>query len=143
MVCLGNICRSPLAEGILKSKVDPQKIHVDSAGTAGYHVGNPPDPRSVEIGRKYRIDISGQRCRKFQREDFFHFDHIFVMDRENYRNVIAMAPDETYTKKVKLLLDGVSDTPAEVPDPYYGGADGFEEVFRLIDQACDRLVQKL
>lgn len=142
MVCLGNICRSPLAEGILRSKVDPENVEVDSAGTAGYHVGNPPDSRSIDTAKKYNIDISQQRCRKFKREDYFQFDYIFVMDRENYRNVIAMAPDETYIKKVKLLLDGVSGSPAEVPDPYYGGADGFEEVFQLIDQACDRLLQE-
>lgn len=143
MVCLGNICRSPLAEGILKSKVDPDRIEVDSAGTAGYHVGNPPDPRSVEIGMKYRIDISGQRCRKFRPADFHEFDHIFVMDRDNYRDVCALAPDASCTDKVRLLLEVTPSAPDEVPDPYYGGSEGFETVFRLIDEACDRLVHEL
>ena len=143
MVCLGNICRSPLAEGIFKSKADPEIFEVDSAGTAGYHIGSPPDPRSIEIGKKYQIDISQQRCRKFQKEDFYHYDHIFVMDRENYRNVCALAPERSYRDKVKLLLEESGSPLDEVPDPYYGGTEGFETVFRLIDQACDRLIQKL
>lgn len=143
MVCLGNICRSPLAEGILKSKVDTDRIEVDSAGTAGYHVGNPPDPRSVAIGTKYSIDISAQRCRKFRREDFHNFDHIFVMDRENYRDVVDLAPDEASKTKVRLLLEVNPSGPDEVPDPYYGGAEGFETVFRLIDEACNQLVAEL
>ena len=143
MVCLGNICRSPLAEGILKSKIDPNRVEVDSAGTAGYHVGNPPDPRSIAVGRKYRIDISQQKCRKFQQADFYEFDHIFVMDRENYRDVCALAPDESYKKKVRLLLEVTPSGPDEVPDPYYGGAKGFETVYSLIDEACERLVHEL
>ncbi|MBT8281477.1 MAG: low molecular weight phosphotyrosine protein phosphatase [Muriicola sp.] len=143
MVCLGNICRSPLAEGILKSKVDPESVEVDSAGTAGYHVGNPPDPRSVAEARKNQIDISGQRCRKFQREDFFEFDHIFVMDKNNYSDVLALAPDENHKKKVRLLLEGIPSLPTEVPDPYYGGQDGFKNVFILIDEACEKLAGEL
>ncbi|NER11047.1 protein-tyrosine phosphatase [Muriicola jejuensis] len=143
MVCLGNICRSPLAEGILKYKADPARVEVDSAGTAGYHVGNPPDPRSVAIAKKYQIDISSQRCRKFRREDFDFFDHIFVMDRDNYRDVCALAQNETQKGKVRLLLEVSDSDLVEVPDPYYGGSDGFELVFRLIDQACDQLVKEL
>ncbi len=143
MVCLGNICRSPLAEGILKSKADPAHLEVDSAGTAGYHVGNPPDPRSVAIAKKYQIDISSQRCRKFRKEDFDLFDHIFVMDRANYRDVFALAQNETHKGKVRLLLEASDSHLVEVPDPYYGGTDGFEFVFRLIDQACDQLVKEL
>ncbi len=143
MVCLGNICRSPLAEGILKSKVDPSRVEVDSAGTAGYHVGNPPDPRSVEIGLKYQVDIRSQRCRKFRKDDFHRFDHIFVMDRENYRDVCALAPDPDFENKVRLLLDFSESNVDEVPDPYYGGAQGFEQVFRLIEEACDRLAKEL
>ncbi len=143
MVCLGNICRSPLAEGILKSKADPERVEVDSAGTAGYHVGNPPDPRSVAIAKKYQIDISSQRCRKFRREDLDLFDHIFVMDRANYRDVCALAQNEIQKGKVRLLLEVSNADLVEVPDPYYGGEDGFEYVFRLIDQACDQLVKEL
>ncbi|GGD37102.1 low molecular weight protein-tyrosine-phosphatase [Muriicola marianensis] len=143
MVCLGNICRSPLAEGILKSKVDPARIEVDSAGTAGYHVGNPPDPRSVAVAKKYNIDISTQRCRRFSRADFDRFDHILVMDRANYRDVYAMAENEAQRGKVRLLLECTNSVPQEVPDPYYGGDDGFETVFRLIDEACERLIEEL
>ena len=143
MVCLGNICRSPLAEGILKSKVDPSRVEVDSAGTAGYHVGNPPDPRSVEVGLKYRIDIRSQRCRKFRKNDFHQFDHIFVMDRENYRDVCAQAPTPEMRHKVRLLLEITESGVDEVPDPYYGGEEGFETVFRLIDDACERLAKEL
>ena len=143
MVCLGNICRSPLAEGILQSKVDPTKIFVDSAGTAGYHIGSAPDPRSIEVANKHHIDISRQRCRKFQMEDFYSFDHIFVMDKENYKNVCSLAPSEDYKSKVRLLLDGTELNYMEVPDPYYGGQDGFQEVYHLIDKACDVLIQDL
>lgn len=143
MVCLGNICRSPLAEGILRAKVDPTKIFVDSAGTAGYHIGSAPDPRSIEVANKHQIDISGQRCRKFRMEDFYSFDHIFVMDRENYSNVCSIAPSEDHKKKVRLLLEGTGSNYMEVPDPYYGGQDGFQEVYHLIDMACDVLIEEL
>jgi len=143
MVCLGNICRSPLAEGILKSKVDTTLIEVDSAGTAGYHTGNPPDPRSIAVARKYKIDISRQRCRRFIREDFDRFDHIFVMDQSNYQDIMEIAEDSGHREKVKLLLEEIDTGPSEVPDPYYGGDSGFEYVFELIDQACNALVLRL
>jgi protein-tyrosine phosphatase len=143
MVCLGNICRSPLAEGILRSKVDHSNIFVDSAGTAGYHIGKGPDPRSIEVAHQHHIDISKQRCRKFEEDDFFAFDHIFVMDRENYINVCALAPSEAHKKKVRLLLEGTGLPCSEVPDPYYGGQEGFEEVYELIDKACDMLLLEL
>ncbi|NNF81879.1 MAG: low molecular weight phosphotyrosine protein phosphatase [Flavobacteriaceae bacterium] len=143
MVCLGNICRSPLAEGILKSKVDSTLIEVDSAGTAGYHIGNPPDLRSIAVARKYQIDISKQRCRRFVREDFDRFDHIFVMDQSNYQDVMEIAEESNHYEKVKLLLEEVELGPSEVPDPYYGGDSGFEYVFELIDQACNALILRL
>lgn len=143
MVCLGNICRSPLAEGILKSKIDPSKIYVDSAGTAGYHIGYAPDPRSIEVAKKHNIDISRQRCRKFQMEDFYSFDYILVMDKENYSNVCSLAPSEDHKKKVRLLLEGTGSNYLEVPDPYYGEQDSFEEVYHLIDKASDMLIQDL
>ena len=143
MVCLGNICRSPLAEGILRSKVDTSLIQVDSAGTAGYHIGNPPDPRSVAVARKYQIDISQQRCRRFVREDFERFDHIFVMDQSNYQDVMEVAKDSGHFEKVRLLLEEIEMGPSEVPDPYYGGDSGFEYVFDLIDKACDALALRL
>lgn len=143
MVCLGNICRSPLAEGILKSKIDSQIVFVDSAGTAGYHIGNNPDKRSVSVAKKYGIDISDQRCRKFSYVDFAQFDIIYAMDLSNYHDIIALTDDKIEIEKVKLLLDEGSSSVREVPDPYYGGTDGFEEVYKLIDQACNMIAEKL
>ncbi len=143
MVCLGNICRSPLAEGILRSKVDSHLVDVDSAGTAGYHIGNSPDPRSVAVARKYGIDISTQICRKFVPEDFSRYDRIYAMDLNNYKDIIVQTNDSNHQKKVKLLLDTVSVGINEVPDPYYGGTNGFEKVFHLISQACDTIAQNL
>ena len=93
MVCLGNICRSPLAEGILQSKVNDDKVFVDSAGTAAYHVGELPDKRSIEVARKYGIDLTNQRARKFTSKDFTEFDSIYAMDKENYHNVLSLATD--------------------------------------------------
>jgi protein-tyrosine phosphatase len=143
MVCLGNICRSPLAEGILESKVDPEAVYVDSAGTGGYHIGNPPDSRSIAVAQKYGLNIEKQRCRKFRPSDFQKFDVIYAMDRSNYDNIIALAQSGTDTEKVKLLLKEVDLPEKEVPDPYYDEEDGFEYVYRLIDQACEAIAKKL
>jgi len=140
MVCLGNICRSPLAEGILRSKVNPSEVWVDSAGTAGYHIGSTPDPRSIAIARKYQIDISQQRCRKFSKEDFKEFDVIFAMDKENYNTIISLASNAADSKKVHLLLEGVDTNYTQVPDPYYGGEQGFHEVYNLVEKACNHIV---
>ncbi|MCO5723751.1 low molecular weight protein-tyrosine-phosphatase [Robiginitalea marina] len=143
MVCLGNICRSPLAEGILASKTDPGHIVVDSAGTAGYHIGNPPDPRSVAVAALHGIDISAQRCRRFTVSDFDRFDYIFAMDLENLRHLRQLARNPSDRAKTALLLEASGIREGEVPDPYYGGEEGFEAVFRMIDQACDRLLPAL
>ncbi|WP_422860175.1 low molecular weight protein-tyrosine-phosphatase [Flagellimonas sp. S174] len=143
MVCLGNICRSPLAEGILASKVNRTKVFVDSAGTAGYHVGNPPDPRSIAVAKSHGLDIGHQRCRKFSVLDFDEFDHIYVMDKSNFSNVLGLATTEHQSKKVRLLLSELSSGPQEVPDPYYGGDDGFEKVYQLIESACEEIIKKL
>ena len=143
MVCLGNICRSPLAEGILKSMVDPETVLVDSAGTAGYHVGEKPDPRSIQVAHKYGVDISQQRCRKFTADDFHSFDVIYAMDRSNYGNIIALSKTEADRKKVRLLLQESSNSHEEVPDPYYGGEDGFEHVFSLVRDACQVIAKNL
>ena len=143
MVCLGNICRSPLAEGILKSKVDTTRIKVDSAGTAGYHVGNPPDPRSIKVARENGIDISNQRCRKFIASDFDRFDVIYAMDKSNYGNIIGLARNKEDSEKVKLLLSEINMNSKEVPDPYYDAEDGFEKVFQMIDQACEVIAVRL
>ena len=143
MVCLGNICRSPLAEGILKHKVSSKKVYVDSAGTGGYHIGNQPDIRSIAVAKKYGIDISQQRCRKFSAKDFTEFDVIYVMDKSNYANIISLTTNEAEISKVKLLLDEIDAVGNEVPDPYYDNKDGFEHVFKLIDTACDRIAKKI
>ncbi|WP_127137887.1 low molecular weight protein-tyrosine-phosphatase [Flagellimonas oceanensis] len=143
MVCLGNICRSPLAEGILQSKVDSEAVFVDSAGTAGYHVGNPPDKRSIAVAKKYGLNITHQKCRKFSRQDFLEFDHIYVMDRSNFSDVASLATNKEEASKVKLLLSEVEVGIQEVPDPYYGGEDGFENVYQMIDRACEAIAKKL
>jgi len=143
MVCLGNICRSPLAEGILKHKVRQHGLAwtVDSAGTGAWHVGELPDARSIAVARHFGIDITDQRARQFRPEDFEQFDHIFVMDVQNLRDVLRLAPRQEHRQKVRLLLDVLHPNEGrEVPDPYYGGADGFESVFRLIEAACDGLI---
>lgn len=128
MVCLGNICRSPLAEGILKSKVDESMVFVDSAGTGDYHIDDAPDPRSVAIAKKNNLDITYQRGRQFQAEDFDKFDRIYVMDNSNFKDVISLARNDDDRAKVQLILDEIF--PAEnvdVPDPYFGGDHGFEK----------------
>ncbi|MEY2739311.1 MAG: hypothetical protein RL259_1220 [Bacteroidota bacterium] len=138
MVCLGNICRSPLAEGILRTKLTTD-FFVDSAGTGGWHAGQSPDERSIATARNYGIDISNQKARKFTLSDFDTFDHIFVMDQSNFKDVLNLAPDDVAKSKVALIL-GPSK---EVPDPYYGGQDGFEKVYQLLDQACEEIAIKI
>ncbi len=143
MVCLGNICRSPLAEGILKSKIDPDKVFVDSAGTAGYHIGNLPDERSITVAKKYGLDISSQKCRRFSKTDFKEFDFIYVMDRNNFSDIANLAQNQQEAEKVKLLLSEANVGISEVPDPYYGGEDGFEDAYQMIDLACEAIAKKL
>ena len=144
MVCLGNICRSPLAEGILQNKVDPDEIVVASAGTAGYHVGNKPDHRSIAVAKKYGLDISNQKGRQFRVADFDKFDIIYVMDESNYNNVIALARNDADKEKVKLILNEVyPNQDYSVPDPYYGGPEGFENVFMMLDEACSLISERL
>jgi protein-tyrosine phosphatase len=144
MVCLGNICRSPLAEGIMKRHVTEHGLswEVDSAGTGGWHVGSLPDHRSVQVARQHGIDITDQRARKFEAADFQRFDHVFVMDAQNLRDVLRLASNMEEQAKVSLLLDEIH--PGEnrgVPDPYYDD-DGFEAVFQMIDAACATFVKK-
>ena len=144
MVCLGNICRSPLAEGILKSKVVASKVLVESAGTGGWHVGELPDSRSIEIAKKHGIDITDQRGRKFSEYDFERYDVIYVMDNSNYRDVLKLANSDSEKKKVKLILNEIfPGENVDVPDPYYGGSQGFENVFQMLDDACEKIAQKL
>lgn len=141
MVCLGNICRSPLAEGILKSK--STSIIIDSAGIAGYHIGKPPDIRSIEIANKFNIDLTNQRARQFSNNDFNDFDKIYAMDNDNYSKIISLAKNQAEINKVDLILN--ETYPEEfrsVPDPYYGGEQGFEDIFHLLDKACDIIANK-
>lgn len=144
MVCLGNICRSPLAEGILQSKVNNKLVFVDSAGTAAYHVGNLPDLRSIEVARKYEIDLTSQKARKFTVTDFDIFDLIYVMDDSNYQNIISLSRNNEDVQKVRMILnESHPDKNLSVPDPYYGGNSGFEDVYRMLDEACDVIASNL
>lgn len=144
MVCLGNICRSPLAEGILKSKVNNEAVFVDSAGTAAYHVGNLPDKRSIEVATKYNIDITKQQARKITVKDFDTFDFIYAMDESNYKNILSLSRNNKDKQKVKMILKESNPTKnLSVPDPYYGGKSGFEDVYKMLDEACDIIASKL
>ena len=142
MVCLGNICRSPLAEGILSSKISNMKVTVDSAGTAGYHIGSKPDPRAIDIAKKNSIDISSLRARKFERSDFINFDKIYVMDKNNYYDIIDLAENKDQTSKVILITD-VIDSDSFVPDPYYGDLADFEKVFNLLEKICQKIANQI
>ena len=142
MVCLGNICRSPLAEGILRNKISNLNVTVDSAGTAGYHIGSKPDPRAIDIAKKNNIDISTLRARKFERSDFINFDKIYVMDKNNYYDIIGLAENKDQTSKVILITD-VLDSDSFVPDPYYGELADFEKVFNLLDKICHKIANKI
>ncbi|MEX6625872.1 low molecular weight phosphotyrosine protein phosphatase [Tenacibaculum pacificus] len=144
MVCLGNICRSPLAEGILRSKLTSDSFKIDSAGTAGHHVGELPDKRSVEVAHKYGIDITKQRSRQFKKADFKEFDVIYAMDQQNYDNIISMTINQDDIQKVKMILNELQpDANKNVPDPYYGGNQGFENVYKMLDEACLIIASKL
>ena len=141
MVCLGNICRSPLAEGILQDKVNAHGLpwEVDSAGTGAYHVGEQPDPRSQAVARKYGLDISDQRARQFKATDLDRFDLIFAMDRSNFQNILRHAKTESQKQRIKLILEFTGSQLDNVPDPYWDD-NGFEHVYQLLDTACDRIV---
>ncbi|WP_348704066.1 low molecular weight protein-tyrosine-phosphatase [Tenacibaculum sp. 190524A02b] len=143
MVCLGNICRSPLAEGILKSKVSSDFIQVDSAGTAGYHEGELPDKRSIAVAQKNGIDITDQRSRKFSLADFDTFDVIYAMDESNFHNLVSLARNDEDAGKVKMILQEIyPNENLSVPDPYYGGDKGFENVYNMLDEACEIVASK-
>jgi protein-tyrosine phosphatase len=144
MVCLGNICRSPLAEGLLASKLPKNKFSVDSAGTGGYHIGREPDHRSIATAKKNGLDISHQKARKFTTNDFEDFDYIFVMDNSNYDDVTFLAKTDEHKQKVELILNELfPDDNVDVPDPYYGLQNGFDMVYEMLDEATDLLAKKL
>lgn len=138
MVCLGNICRSPLAEGILRSKTS-KNLHIDSVGTNVFHKGRFPDPRSIEIAKKNMIDISRYRSRQITKKDFNEFNYIFAMDKSNYRDLIKLGGNHEENKKISLILG----KGKEVSDPYYENYEAFELCFSILDNACDQIVKKL
>ena len=137
MVCLGNICRSPLAEGILKSKL-PKDFMVDSAGTLDYNAGKSPDHRSIETAQKYNIDISSQKSRLFTAKDFQEYDRIYVMDRNNLKDVLSLSKDENERRKVSLILGD-----QEVPDPFWSEMEDFENVYQMLDKASERIAEEI
>ena len=144
MVCLGNICRSPLAEGLLASKLPKNKFIVDSAGTGNYHIGKQPDQRSVLTAQKNGLDITYQKARQFTPRDFEDFDYIYVMDSSNYDDVIELAKNEVQKEKVQLILNELfPGDNVDVPDPYYGLQNGFDLVYEMLDETCDILSKKL
>ncbi|RAR75773.1 protein-tyrosine phosphatase [Flavobacterium aciduliphilum] len=144
MVCLGNICRSPIAEGLLAAKLPKDTFVVDSAGTGPWHVGKHPDERSIATSLKNGIDISAQRGQLFTPAHLDTFDYIYVMDNSNYSDVMAMAKNEAHKSKVSLILEALfPGEHVDVPDPYYGLQNGFDMVFEMLDEATDVIAKKL
>lgn len=146
VVCLGNICRSPLAEGILLHMATQKKLEVtiDSAGTSNYHIDEAPDHRTIANAKKHNVDLTELRARQFTAEDFDAFDKIYVMDKSNLRNVLNLARNKEDEKKVDLFLNiSHPGQNMEVPDPYFGGEEGFEKVFQMIWKASEKLLSDL
>ena len=145
-VCLGNICRSAIAEGVLKQKSEEQNLGlvVDSAGTSNYHVGEAPDRRMQAKAIEHGLNISNQRGRQFSVSDFDEFDYIFAMDNSNHKNILSLARNEEDEQKVSLFLNqSYPNENMDVPDPYYGGEQGFEDVYQMVDKACDDFINHL
>lgn len=142
IVCLGNICRSPLAEGIMLKLIKENNINmrVDSAGTSDYHVDEAPDKRTIENAAKHKVDLKPLRARQFKESDFEKFDKIYVMDKSNLANVLLLAKNDAQKIKVDLFLNASHpNQDLEVPDPYFGGEQGFEDVFNLVYKACQHI----
>ncbi len=139
-VCMGNICRSPVAHGLFQHLLEQEgltdRVQVDSAGTHAYHIGEQPDPRSQDTARRRGIDISSQRARQVCAEDFDEFDYVLAMDRGNYRILAEICPAGSEEKLSMFLEFGADLKETEVPDPYYGGPGGFEKVFDLVEAAA-------
>lgn len=146
MVCLGNICRSPIAEGILRQKLQDQgfnDVQTDSAGTSSYHIGEAPDSRMRQTAKSNGVNIDDLKARQFVVADYDKFDLIYAMDSSNYNNMIALARNEDDKSKVKLILNEINPGANNaVPDPYYGGDEGFQHVFDLLDDATDVIIKK-
>jgi len=145
-VCLGNICRSPMAEGIFRTMAKERGVEVasDSCGTGNWHAGEAPDKRAQACMRGHDDDISDLRARQFRRSDFEEFDRIFVMDNSNYQNIISLTSDMEHKSKVELFLNlAYPDEYREVPDPYFGGDEGFEDVFDMLTKSATALLNQL
>ena len=145
-VCMGNICRSPTAEGVFRYKVAQENlqdhISIDSAGTHAYHVGNPPDARAQDAALKRNIDLSSQRARRVNADDFSSFDYVIAMDDSNKRDLLTICP-AGFEDRVHLFLDFAEGNETEVPDPYYGQGRGFEIVLNLVVEAADGLLARI
>jgi len=142
MVCLGNICRSPLAEGIMRQKIEERGLawKVDSSGTSGWHEGNLPDRRSIEVARANGLDITNQRSRQINAQDLSSFDLILAMDSSNYNDILRLAVSDIQKEKVKLILNYLYPNENRgVPDPYYEG--GFEKVYLMLEKSCENIIQ--
>ena len=143
MVCLGNICRSPLAEGILRKKTKHLDLTIDSAGTAGYHIGKSPDPRAVAVAKKHDINISKLKARQFSRIDFENFDTIYVMDINNFSHLISLSSNAQERNKIRLILNEIDPKNHDsVPDPYYDD-NGFKKVYNMLNKACEKIAIKI
>ncbi len=145
MVCLGNICRSPLAHGILEHKAKQAGLHwtIDSAGTGNWHVGEPPHHLSQKVAKLNGVDICAQCARQFRKEDMLEFDKIYVMDNSNYADVKRMSGKHFDENKVDLFLNELyPGKNMDVPDPWYGVEEGYHEVYKMIDATCDRIIEK-
>ena len=143
MVCLGNICRSPIAHGIMQSRIDTHNLdwEIDSAGTSSWHIGKQPDHRSIDIAHRNGIDISAQRARQFTAHDLEYYDVIYVMDSSNYQNVRLLDRTNSHTHKIKLILNNVyPEENRAVPDPYYD--NNFQQVYQMLEQAVDKIIEK-
>lgn len=144
MVCLGNICRSPLAEGIMKEKVKAAGLNwkVDSAGTGSWHIGKLPDSRSIAVAKNHDLDITDQRARQFEAADLDDYDLIFAMDASNYQDICRLTQTDNQKQKVQMIMNMASPGMNQgVPDPYWGN-DGFENVYQMLDLACGKVVEK-
>jgi protein-tyrosine phosphatase len=145
MVCLGNICRSPLAEGILAHKATQKGLNwsVDSAGTGDWHVGELPNIRSIQVAKEHGIDLTNQRARQFKVSDFEDFDLIFAMDSSNFSNIVKIAKNDAQKEKVILIRNLVEPNMNQaVPDPYYSDLSAYHGVYQILDEACDKIIEK-